>query len=128
DVITFANDLPGLQAISPPLERDATGCAELYWFGYQIANRTIYRDVVCIPPGVVLTIDWRSGEITTEPWARPAERAATAPSRDAAAELVEAMRTACRRLYVPERRYAIKLSGGMDSRLIAGCWPETGLR
>ena len=128
DVITFANDLPGLKAISPPLERDPVGCAELYWFGYQIANRTIYRDVICIPPGVVICIDWRTGAITTEQWARPPERSAPEPSRDAAVDLVEAMRTACRRLYVPERRYAIKLSGGMDSRLIAGCWPEPGLR
>jgi asparagine synthetase B (glutamine-hydrolysing) len=38
------------------------------------------------------------------------------------------MHTACRRLHAPERRYGIKLSGGMDSRLIASCWQDPNLR
>jgi asparagine synthetase B (glutamine-hydrolysing) len=29
---------------------------------------------------------------------------------------------------VPERNYGIKLSGGMDSRLIAGCWQDPSLK
>ena len=129
--VTFANDLPGLQAIAPKLERDPVGCAELYWFGYQIANRTIFRDVFRTPPGTILTIDWRDGAIGAETWVRPAERPAPADPKDlcaVGADLIAAMRTACHRLYAPERRYGIKLSGGMDSRLIAGCWQDPGLR
>ncbi|WP_395021401.1 asparagine synthase-related protein [Dongia sp.] len=131
DAITFANDFPGLQAISPRLERDPLGCAELYWFGYQIGNRTIFRDIYRTPPGSILTIDWRDGRITTETWASPAPQPAPAgPDElcEVAADLVAAMRTACHRLYTPERRYGIKLSGGMDSRLIAGSWQDPGLR
>lgn len=128
DLISFANDLPGLQAIAPKLERDPLGCAELYWFGYQIANRTIFRDVLRTPPGSILTIDWRDGRITTETWWQPAERPAPGDPDEVGAELIEAMRIACRRLYTPERRYGVKLSGGMDSRLIAGCWQDPGLR
>jgi asparagine synthetase B (glutamine-hydrolysing) len=128
EVVTFANDLPGLQAISPKLARDPLGCAELYWFGYQIANRTIFRDVFRTPPGAILTIDWRDGRITTETWARPAARPAPGDPKEVGADLIAAMRIACRRLHVPERRYGIKLSGGMDSRLIAGCWQDPGVR
>jgi len=128
DVVTFANDFPGLQAISPPFDRDPLGCAELYLFGYQIANRTIFRDVFRTPPGSILTIDWRDGRIKTETWARPAERPAPGNPTEVGRDLIAAMRIACRRLHVPERRTGIKLSGGMDSRLIAGCWQDSGLR
>lgn len=131
DAVSFANDFPGLQAIAPALARDPLGCAELYWFGYQIANRTIFRDVFRTPPGSILTIDWRDGRITTETWWRPAPPpvpAGPGELREVAAALIAAMRTACRRLHVPERNYGIKLSGGMDSRLIAGSWQDPGLR
>jgi asparagine synthetase B (glutamine-hydrolysing) len=127
DRISFANDIPGLQAIAPKLERDPLGCAELYWFGYQIGNRTIFRDVFRTPPGSILTIDWRNGSIATEIWWRPPERPAPGDPKAVGADLIDAMHTACRRLYTPERRYGIKLSGGMDSRLIAGSWQDPGL-
>lgn len=128
DAIAFANDLPGLQAIAPKLEPDPLGAAELYWFGYQIANRTIFRDVFRTPPGAILTIAWRDGAVTTETWAQPAERPAPGDPKEVGADLIAAMRTACQRLHTPERRYGIKLSGGMDSRLIAGCWQDPNLR
>jgi asparagine synthetase B (glutamine-hydrolysing) len=128
DAVTFANDFPGLQAVSPPLARDPLGCAELYWFGYQIGNRTIFREVFRTPPGSILTIDWRDGTVATEAWAKPAERPAPGDPTEVGHDLIAAMRIACRRLHVPERRYGIKLSGGMDSRLIAGCWQDADLR
>ena len=128
DCVTFANDFPGLQAISPPLESDPLGCAELYWFGYQIANRTIFRDVLRTPPGTILTIDWRDGSIETETWARPAAQPEPGNPSEVGAELIAAMQVACRRLHTPERNYGIKLSGGMDSRLIAETWQAPGLR
>jgi asparagine synthetase B (glutamine-hydrolysing) len=128
DRISFANDFPGLQAIAPKLQRDRLGCAELYWFGYQIGGRTIFRDVFRTPPGAILTIDWQDGAITTEVWTRPIERPGPGDAREVGADLIEAMRMACRRLHSPERRYGVKLSGGMDSRLIAGCWHDPGLR
>jgi asparagine synthetase B (glutamine-hydrolysing) len=128
DTVSFANDFPGLQAIAPQLERDPLGCAELYWFGYQIGNRTIFRDVFRTPPGSILTIAWRDGGIAVETWARPMERPAPGDPIEVGRDLIAAMRTACRRLHVPERRYGIKLSGGMDSRLIAGSWQDPNLR
>ena len=128
DTISFANDFPGLQVIAPPLVRDPLGCAELYWFGYPIADRTIFRDVFRTPPGAILTIDWRDGRIATETWARPAERQPPGDPSETGRDLIAAMRTACRRLQVPGHRYGIKLSGGMDSRLIAGSWQDPALR
>jgi len=127
NAVTFANDYPGLQAIAPPLARDPLGCAELYWFGYQIGNRTIFRDVFRTPPGSILTIDWRDRAIGAETWTKPRERPTAGDPSEVGRDLIDAMRTACRRLHVPERRYGIKLSGGMDSRLIAGSWQDPGL-
>ncbi|HVO04583.1 MAG TPA: asparagine synthase-related protein [Candidatus Cybelea sp.] len=129
--VAFSNDLAGLGAIAgEKLVTDPVGCAELYWFGYQIGRRTIYRDVECIAPGSLLSIDWSTGAVQTGHW--PAAQSSPEPQAradpEAAAEmLVAAMHTACRRLHVPSRRTAIKLSGGMDSRLVAGSWPVPDL-
>jgi asparagine synthetase B (glutamine-hydrolysing) len=128
DAIAFANDFPGLQAISPPLARDPLGGAELYWFGYQIGNRTVFRDVFRTPPGAILRIDGSDGKIATESWWRPAARPAPGDPAETGRDLIAATQRACRRLQVPERNYGIKLSGGMDSRLIAGCWQDPGLK
>jgi len=127
NLIAFASDLAGLCILVSDLALDPVGRAELYWFGYQIGDRTVFKDVRCLFPGSVVTIDWRSGCIDTA--IRPQVEYQHPPSTEAevAADLVEAMRLACRRLHTRERRYAMKLSGGMDSRLIAGSWPEPGL-
>jgi asparagine synthetase B (glutamine-hydrolysing) len=130
DAVSFANDLPGLRAIADgTLARDQTGCAALYWFGYQIGSRTVFRDVTCIPPSAFFTIDWQTGGIETAYWAnrRPAAAPRNSTPEETAADLVATMQTACRRLDRPERRFAMKLSGGMDSRLIAGTWPTPRL-
>ena len=124
--VSFANDLPGLRAIADTaLARDQTGCAALYWFGYQIGSRTVFRDVDCLPPSAFFTIDWQTGSIEPAYWASRRPNAAQVKStpEETAANLIATMQSACRRLHRPERRFAIKLSGGMDSRLIAGCWP-----
>jgi asparagine synthetase B (glutamine-hydrolysing) len=129
EAVTFANDLPGLFALVPHLTPDPVGRAELYWFGYQIGERTQFRDVTCILPGTIMTIDWRTGSVSSEDWRRPRRlEIAGRGTGDLAADVVEAMRVACRRLTRPERRYAIKMSGGMDSRLIAGCVDIPGLQ
>lgn len=126
-LIAFASDLAGLRVLVTDLAPDPVGRAELYWFGYQIGDRTVFKDVRCLFPGSIVSIDWRSGRIETV--IRPQVEHQHPPSTEAevAADLVEAMRRACRRLHTPERRTAMKLSGGMDSRLIAGSWPEPGL-
>jgi asparagine synthetase B (glutamine-hydrolysing) len=122
----FSIDLETLgSAVGEPLEHDPTGLAELYRFGYQIGDRTAFRRVSLAPGGTILTFRWEDGAEERRSWvAEPASRAepigdpASIPRR-VLALITEA--NAC--LHHDAVPYGIKLSGGMDSRLIAGCWP-----
>lgn len=124
----FASDLESLRDIVPyQPELDKTGLAELYWFGYQIGDRTAYKEVRVMPAGTVISLSWLDGSVTEETWAKLTE-----PYRDhdcvniedAPSQYVELVTAACNRLYNPSLRYGITLSGGMDSRMIAACWRD----
>jgi len=127
DGLWFASDLESLRRVSPVrLETNPVGLAELYWFGYQIGNRTVYRDVQLLPRGCALSVRWDDGiesvEYLPAPYSDP-----PGPPPDRATiphDLVELMTRACARLYNPAFKYGNKLSGGMDSRLIGACWPH----
>jgi len=122
----FASDLESLRAIAPcPLERDKTGLAELYWFGYQIGDRTAYKNVRMMPAGTMISLSWLDGSIKEELWYEKTEPCGEHESvslEEASARYVELVTEACDRLYHPDLRYGITLSGGMDSRMIAACW------
>ena len=123
--LLFASDLVGIRLLAdfaPAL--DEVGLAELYWFGYQIGRRTCCQGVELAPPGAIVTISWPDGRAQTLRWheGEGAEPMGPEDLSELPSRIVSTMTTACDRLYNPALRYAIKLSGGMDSRLIAGCW------
>ncbi len=128
----FASDLESLRSIAPSsLELDETGLAELYWFGYQIGDRTVYRNVRMMPAGTIVSLSWLDGSLKEESWsgtAEPYPEADCVGLEEAPARYVELMRKACDRLYHPSLRYGITLSGGMDSRMIAACWQRKPMR
>lgn len=121
----FASDLQSLRQMSPrALTLDPVGLAELYWFGYQIGNRTPYKEVSLLPPGSVLAMSWIDGSAQQEYWPVEAPAKPAPPSKEIPSALVQLVGRACHSLYDPSLTYGIKLSGGMDSRMIAGCWSD----
>jgi len=124
--IWFASDLATLREISPvTLEIDPTGLAELYWFGYQLGDRTAYRRVEMVPAGSICSFSWEEGRETRNSWVETAPKpdgGRQVQTRDIPFQLRDLVESACDRLHMPSVNYGIKLSGGLDSRLIAGCW------
>ncbi|MFZ1989745.1 MAG: asparagine synthase-related protein [Alphaproteobacteria bacterium] len=129
--LAFADSLAALQELAgKSFAPDEVGLAELYWLGYQVGDRTALEGVSHIPPGVIVDIDWRSGQRSVKTWTRSGFEGSSlsAVSKDDPVEAFLALlRQACRRLKRPERRYGIKLSGGMDSRLLLACWEDKNI-
>jgi len=128
----FASDLEALRRLVPgDLQLDKTGLAELYWFGYQIGNRTAYKDVEMISAGTIISLSWCDGSVNEESWCRPSEDIGAddyVKLEDAPVQFVELVTNACNRLYDSTLNYGITLSGGMDSRMIAACWQHGPMR
>lgn len=130
DRIVFAATYAGLRERGSRLrEVDPVGAAELYWIGYQLGERTALGNVRLLPPGSTWTVRWRDGESRIKEMPAPANRTPVLRSLGEAAEhVVATMRTACKRLHRSDVGTGIKVSGGMDSRLICGTWPDSSAR
>jgi asparagine synthetase B (glutamine-hydrolysing) len=129
----FASTYPTLQELlGRRLEPDPVGIAELYWWGYQLGDRTSYLGVEHIPAGTILTVRWADGAETRSGYASDSAEQARpdlpATSAEMAEDLVAAMIAAQKRLHRADARYGVKLSAGMDSRLVCGTWPDAKLR
>jgi len=129
--LAFSDSLAALSDLaSKKFAPDQTGLAELYWLGYQVGDRTAFGGVSHLPPGAILDIDWRDGRRSTKAWSRSGfESSSPSPvvKEDPVPAFLALVRQACRRLRRPERRYGIKLSGGMDSRLLLACWEDKNI-
>lgn len=126
DRMVFASTYAGLrdQGLAE-CQVDPIGTAELYWVGYQFGDRTALRNVRLLPAGTEWTVRWRDGDWHARQMPQPVHRPPSLRSLGEAAEhVVATMRTACKRLHRADVAAGIKVSGGMDSRLIGGAWPD----
>ncbi|NIM19925.1 MAG: hypothetical protein GTO51_06725 [Candidatus Latescibacteria bacterium] len=109
-------------------EADSTGLAELLTIGYPLGNRTLIERIKRLPAASVLTcnISSRAVQIRKYYADKPTRRSSRKASvRDCVEEASATFEQACRRLYLPAKQYCLMLSGGCDSRLIAGAWPSS---
>ncbi len=99
---------------------DAQGVLELFAFGHNLDGRTVFRGVSAVPPGSAITVD-ESGIRIDRYW-RPAYQAldGSLSLRDWGAELGRRLCEATALRARSRRNPAIFLSGGLDSRTVAG--------
>jgi asparagine synthase (glutamine-hydrolysing) len=104
-------------------ELDAVGVLELLSYGFQLGDRTLFKEVRVLPPGSRLV--FHRGEARVEPYwrFRYPERKSGASERDLAAELAGRVRAACARQAEGPGRVGIALSAGLDSRIVAAALP-----
>jgi asparagine synthetase B (glutamine-hydrolysing) len=127
DRFVFASTYAGLRDQGLTDQKlDPVGAAELYWIGYQLGNRTALRNVRVLPAGNLWTVRWRDGQLQVRELPRPVASRPTLRTIDEAAEYsLASMRQAAKRLYRTDVGFGIKVSGGMDSRMICGTWPDS---
>lgn len=130
DRITFASTYAGLREQGlTDLRPDPVGTAQLYWFGYQLGNRTALTNVQLLPPGSEWTIGWEDGRVQVREAIAPVRRQESFRTIGELAEhVVSTMRSVAKRLHRDDVGVGVKVSGGMDSRLICGTWPDNAVR
>ena len=129
--VIFASELKALMA-HPDLSRaiDPLAVEDYFAFGYVPEPRSIFKAVLKLPPGHVLTLR-RSQPTLPEPreyWDVPFRPLSAMSEADAAEELVERLREAVRIRLVADVPLGAFLSGGVDSSavvaMMAGLSPD----
>ena len=129
--VIFASELKALMA-HPDLSRaiDPLAVEDYFAFGYVPEPRSIFKAVLKLPPGHVLTLR-RSQPTLPEPreyWDVPFRPLSAMSEAEAAEELVERLRDAVRIRLVADVPLGAFLSGGVDSSavvaMMAGLSPD----
>lgn len=104
---------------------DPGGTLELLAYGYQLADRTLFRGVHALTPGSRLV--YEGGAVRVERYwrYRYPERVSRASEPELAEELARRMRIACARQAEGPGRVGMALSAGLDSRIVAAALPPT---
>lgn len=128
DQLIFASTYAGLTAFAD-LYVDPVGVAEMYWFGYQLGDRSSFRNVSCLPAGSIVEVRWRDGHSSISKWKKSDGSKPALPKTctEMAEQLVGLMDKATSRLHRNDVVFGAKISGGMDSRLICASWPDNQL-
>jgi hypothetical protein len=126
DFVIFATAQRILEALQGmPRELDLQGVAEAACFGFPLADRTPYRDIVCLHAGEVLTVAgaqvqrkryWRWDDVAPRTDAEPG------PQR-----LYRIFRDAVHMRLGGDHAAAAFLSGGLDSRAIVAALRDEGV-
>jgi asparagine synthase (glutamine-hydrolysing) len=119
--LAFASEVTALlRGLWPAPDLDPAGVADYFALGYVAGPGTIFRGVDQLPPGHVLSWEWRSGRLDLQPYWRPALPPASGrPSEDLVAETEELLERAVRSRLVADVPVGVFLSGGVDSTLVA---------
>ena len=106
----------------PRLRRqvDPEAVADFFTFGFVSGTRSFIRDVKVMPPGTIM--HYQRGKLTLHNyWDFPFNQSSDGCSkRDYIEELDHILKRAIKRQSSDRCRYGLALSGGIDSRLLAG--------
>lgn len=128
-VASFAIEKKALFSVSRRTPSfDALGTLEFLTFGHCLADRTIFAGVKVMPQSSVLEL--RNGDARVHPYWRLsyAKRPVAMSVDQSAAELGVRLCKATERRAPTGRAYGILLSGGLDSRAVAGSLARIGHR
>ncbi|MFC4450032.1 asparagine synthase-related protein [Halorussus aquaticus] len=110
-----------------PLEPDVVAFAQTLVFGYQLGNRTLFDSVRRVPPGSYVRIDGdvavrslHSHDFQQTPYA-------DRNVRENARELASRFEEACANRAADDLPNVVSLSGGLDSRAVAGGYDAVGV-
>jgi asparagine synthase (glutamine-hydrolysing) len=127
DGIIFASELRALsQLATDPFEIDPQSVYDFFTFRYVPAPRTLYREVLKVPPGHTLMAA-SSGVTLKSYWDVPAPHGAAAGSpEDLGHAVLECLRESVRMRLIADVPLGVFLSGGTDSSAIVALMTDCG--
>jgi asparagine synthase (glutamine-hydrolysing) len=124
--VYFASEAKALLRVLPQLrEFDEHGVAEFFTFGCTLGSRTLFRGVKLLPGGSLWTFErgtcHKSKYFLPETWET---QPALTPS-GYEAQFQETFKTILPHYFESESEIGISLTGGLDTRMIMACRPQT---
>lgn len=114
--------------IGVPLAVDQLAIAQQLVFEHQLGTRTVFDDVRSIPPGSLLRITDGDVHVTRlNQFDFSEKRHADKSVTENAEALASKFRTACENRHLDGTTSIISLSGGLDSRVVAGGYHDAGI-
>jgi asparagine synthetase B (glutamine-hydrolysing) len=122
-----SSEIKGLSAaLGRSFDPDPLGLIELFAFGHNIDDRTLLDGVRVLPPGVVITIDANGMQQSTYDKLEYQESLSVASPRDCGEQISQCIKTIMPKYLKGPARKGIFLSGGLDSRIVAGAIGQSG--
>lgn len=126
DAFYFASEAKALLSILPQLrEFDLEGVSQFLDYGCTLRSRTLFRGIQKLPEASLWCFEGlkrREGKyFLPETW----EQRSALTAEEFTAEFQATLERILPRYFVTDSRSAISLTGGLDSRLIMACLPET---
>jgi asparagine synthase (glutamine-hydrolysing) len=121
-ICCFSSSVGGLlrlPSVDPAL--DLEGVAQFVRFQMILEDRTLYRAIKSLPPATAVVVDHRANALTKHRYWNLSRLAPFASPEDAIAATADAFRAATRRILTGSGKACLLLSGGLDSRMLAGC-------
>ena len=124
-VLTWSSELEPLYQTLGPFTLDLAALDRYLSWQYVPAPQTIYREVRCLPPGHLLTVDLRTGEIVERRYWQLQFREDRGLSAEEWGERLDAaIRDAVAVRFMSDVPFGAFLSGGIDSSLVVGYMAE----
>lgn len=123
DAVILSSSLKSLKkALCLGIDEEAV--FEYESIGYNYSYSTIYKGIKVLPPASRMLVD-RNGDVNIEHYATMSGKPEVRCSMDDLIAHTETLLKQCvNRIYSPDNKYSLSITGGMDSRLIFLMWPD----
>lgn len=104
---------------------DRTAIHEYLKYGSAIGDRTFFEEIKTLRPATIMTYKLDNKQLTLQTYFRPnrsREKRGYTKMEEALDDVYRLSRIACQRLYSKSNKYALSLSGGIDSRFVLATW------
>jgi asparagine synthetase B (glutamine-hydrolysing) len=121
----FASEAKALIRAIGGTSLDWQAAADFFYIGHMLGERTLFRDILALGPGQILT--YRQGKLEARAYA-DFTQAPVRSARDVSAErIAQLFMASVERRLERDKPQVVLLSGGLDSRLIMGALQQLGI-
>ncbi len=124
-LFVFASEVKAILQIVQQRELDWEACADFFYVGHMLGQKTLFKNIQALDAGQVLT--YTNGNLETRRYYDFTNTAILDPKDVSVQELTRLFTEAVRRRVRTEQSNTVLLSGGFDSRFILGTLDSVGV-